>query len=85
MRRPTARQLEIHDWMLEYQEANGAPPALREIGAHFRIGSLNGVSDHLRALERRGLVRHYKGRARGWVALAEAVAVSDAPQPARGS
>ncbi len=37
----------------------GFPPSLREIGAHFGIKSTNGVSDHLRALERKGfLVRN---------------------------
>ncbi len=32
----------------------GYPPTLREIGAEMKIRSTNGVSDHLRALERKG-------------------------------
>ncbi|MCA9522077.1 MAG: transcriptional repressor LexA, partial [Myxococcales bacterium] len=32
----------------------GYPPTIREIGAHMGIGSTNGVSDHLKALERKG-------------------------------
>lgn len=71
---PTARQLEIHEWMLEYQDANSAPPSLREIGDHFGIASLNAVSCHMARLEKRGMVRHHKGRARGWVALRDPVA-----------
>ena len=36
----------------------GYPPTLREIGAHMGIKSTNGVNDHLRALERKGYLRH---------------------------
>lgn len=35
----------------------GYPPTLREIGAQMGIRSTNGVSDHLRALERKGYLR----------------------------
>jgi hypothetical protein len=54
---PTERQLEILAFLRAYQESRGAPPALREIGEHFGIASTNGVSDHLRALHRKGLIR----------------------------
>jgi repressor LexA len=35
--------------------------ALREIGAQLGIGSTNGVTDHLRALERKGLIHAKRG------------------------
>lgn len=63
----TARQRAILEYMLEYREKHGAPPSMREIADHFDYASLNGVSDHLKALERKGYVRHYHGRSRGWV------------------
>ena len=66
---PTERQLEILAFMRAYQQSRGAPPALREIGQHFGIVSTNGVSDHLRALHRRGLIRKHRG-ARRYVPVA---------------
>jgi len=66
---PTERQLEILTFMRAYQQGRGAPPSLREIGEHFGIVSTNGVSDHLRALHRKGLVRKHRG-ARRYVPIA---------------
>lgn len=54
---PTARQQKVLDFLAEYAAAHGYPPTLREIGAHMGIRSTNGVNDHLRALERKGLIR----------------------------
>ncbi|HWU88962.1 MAG TPA: hypothetical protein VN253_16965 [Kofleriaceae bacterium] len=68
---PTERQLEILAFMRAYQESRGAPPALREIGEHFGIASTNGVSAHLRALHRKGLIRKHRG-ARRYVPVATA-------------
>jgi SOS-response transcriptional repressor LexA len=56
-RAPTARQLKVLDFLREYTATHGYPPTLREIGAHMGIRSTNGVNDHLRALERKGLIR----------------------------
>ena len=55
----TARQRNVLDYVIEYQDEHGFPPSMREIGEFFKIRSTNGVSDHLRALERKGwLVRN---------------------------
>lgn len=52
----TKRQQEIYDF-IENQIANrGFPPTVREIGAHFKISSPNGVMCHLKALEKKGLI-----------------------------
>ena len=69
MKPPTDRQLEIHAAMLAYQAEHSMPPTLRELCDLLGINSTNGVSDHLTALEKRGLVKHRPGAARGWVAI----------------
>jgi repressor LexA len=80
---PTARQLEIHTWMLAYQRQHGAPPSMRAIGDHFGISSTMGVHDHLVAMAKKGLVR--KGP-RSWTAIDStppAVADAGIPVPPR--
>lgn len=52
----TPRQQNILDFVQEFQQSNGFPPSIREIGEFFGIRSTNGVSDHLRALERKGFL-----------------------------
>lgn len=60
----TSRQSEIRDFIIEHTESVGRAPSVREIGKHFGIRSTNGVSDHLRALERKGvLVKRARGPA----------------------
>ncbi len=58
----TARQASILDYIIQHINGNGYPPRLRDIGKAFGIGSTNGVSDHLRALERKGFIRRMYGR-----------------------
>jgi repressor LexA len=50
-------------------EANGFAPTLRWLGEQMKIGSTNGVSDHLLALERKGYISRRGGLARGMVIL----------------
>ena len=52
----TPRQQNILDFVHEFQQSHGYPPSIREIGEFFGIRSTNGVSDHLRALERKGFL-----------------------------
>ena len=52
----TPRQQNILDFVAEFQQQKGYPPSIREIGEFFGIRSTNGVSDHLRALERKGFL-----------------------------
>ncbi len=49
----THRQQEILDFIVYSIDVNGYPPTLREIGTQFDISSTNGVSDHIKALERK--------------------------------
>ncbi len=50
----TERQQAILEFIAQAIVEKGYPPTLREIGARMDIRSTNGVSDHLRALERKG-------------------------------
>jgi len=52
----TPRQRQVLEFIRRSIEERGYPPTLREIGAHMRIRSTNGVSDHLKALERKGWI-----------------------------
>jgi repressor LexA len=53
----TERQEAILEFIRHSIRERGYPPTLREIGAQMSIRSTNGVSDHLRALERKGYLR----------------------------
>lgn len=53
----TERQEAILEFIRQSIRERGYPPTLREIGAQMNIRSTNGVSDHLRALERKGYLR----------------------------
>ena len=50
----TDRQKRVLEFIRRSTETRGYPPTLREIGEEFGIKSTNGVSDHLKALERKG-------------------------------
>lgn len=52
----TKRQQLILQFVLDYVQREGYPPSIREIGAHFAIGSLRGVTVHLDALARKGYI-----------------------------
>lgn len=52
----TKRQEAILQFILQYVQQHGYPPSIREIGAHFQIGSLRGVTVHLDALEKKGYI-----------------------------
>src|SRR5690554_828546 len=50
----TERQRAVLDFVVEYIRVHRFPPTVREIGRALGIRSTNGVSDHLKALERKG-------------------------------
>lgn len=64
MERLTQRQGEILSYIAGYISQQGFPPTLKEIGAHFGISSTNAVSDHLKALTRKGYLRRASDRSR---------------------
>lgn len=52
----TSRQQTVLDFVRASIAKHGYAPTIREIGEHVGIRSTNGVSDHLRALERKGYI-----------------------------
>lgn len=54
---PTPRQAAVLSFIRERHAADGYAPTVREIGRHFGIASPNGVVCHLKALEKKGLIR----------------------------
>jgi len=60
------RQREVLDFIITTIESGGIPPTYREIGDALQIASTNGVSDHVKALVRKGyLDKAGTGSARG--------------------
>jgi repressor LexA len=53
----TERQREIYDFIRSKIESRGYGPTVREIGVAFNIKSPNGVMCHLKALEKKGLIK----------------------------
>jgi repressor LexA len=55
MKELTARQREVLAFVRSFTERNGAPPTVREIGERFGF-TARAAFDHLRALERKGML-----------------------------
>ena len=62
--RITKRQQQVFDYIRDRITNRGYGPTVREIGAEFEIRSPNGVVCHLRALERKGLIRRHANKSR---------------------
>lgn len=60
----TDRQREVYEFIREKIEGRGYGPTVREIGDAFDIKSPNGVMCHLKALEKKGLIKREGFRAR---------------------
>ncbi len=71
MRDLTSKQREIFEFLLECARQGGRIPTLREIAGQFGFKSLNGVNDHLAALERKGYISRRANSARGIEIAAE--------------
>ncbi|MCX7700150.1 MAG: transcriptional repressor LexA [Gemmataceae bacterium] len=60
MREPsqlTEKQRAIYEYIRERIENRGYGPSIREIGQHFGIKSPNGVTCHIKALIKKGMIR----------------------------
>lgn len=53
----TERQKQVLGFIQEWTKAKGYPPTFREIAEKMGIRSTNGVSDHLKALEKKGYLQ----------------------------
>ncbi len=59
----TDRKKAIYDFLLKSIHERGFAPSIHEIGKQFKIASTNGVSDHLKAVEKKGYIRRVGKRA----------------------
>jgi repressor LexA len=61
----TARQQAVLNFIRQHQRETGFPPTSREIQRHFRFQSQTAAMNHLRALERKGVINRSPHKARG--------------------
>lgn len=59
------RQKQILDYISKNIERFGYAPTLTEIAQYLGLSSLSTVHEHLAVLEKKGLIRRYKGAVRG--------------------
>jgi len=62
----TARQRQVLQFIVSYQDGHGYPPSQREIAAHLKVSGTLPVGKHLDALERKGYLKR-DGVSRGIV------------------
>ena len=67
----TARQTEIFQFIKDHIEETGFPPTRAEIADTFGFRSVNAAEDHLKALERKGVIEILPGTSRGLRLLVE--------------
>lgn len=78
----TERQAQLFDFLKRHQRQQGVMPSTREIQKHFGFASQTAAMGHLRALERKGVIRRLPGKARAVVFpkdVAERVRLFDVP------
>src|SRR4030095_8658913 len=81
----TARQKAIYDFLLKTIRGKGFAPSIPEIGTQFQIASTSGVSDNLKALEKKGSIGRVAKRAIEVVnALGKAVLTATREVPVLG-
>lgn len=79
MEKLSPRQEEVLRFLVRWLQEHGVPPSYREIGSSLGIRSTNGVSDHVRALERKGYIDRVGGHG-----SARSLRVTDAALEALG-
>lgn len=62
---PAPIEQDIFDYIVDYLRANTFQPSIREIAAHFGIGSTRTVLGHLNALQEKGFLERPSPRSRG--------------------
>src|ERR1700739_2031410 len=60
----TRRQQEVLDYITRTQARSGVIPSTREIQEHFGFASQTAAVNHLRALEKKGIIQRPPGKAR---------------------
>ena len=84
----TSRQANVFEFIKDRVQSRGYGPTVREIGEHFHISSPNGVMCHLRALEKKGLLKrvrkHDRAIARA-IEIASEITAEDKGMPMAGT
>jgi repressor LexA len=65
MKKLTSRQKEILTFVQEFMEEAGMPPTRAEIARALGFRSVNAAEEHLRALQRKGVIELIPGASRG--------------------
>lgn len=63
----TRRQEQILRFINAYRDKNQCNPTCEEIALDFGFASNNAAHDHLKALERKGIIKFRHGKARGYI------------------
>jgi repressor LexA len=63
----TNRQQELLDFLRKFHSETGLMPSTREIQGHFGFASQTAAVSHLRALEKKGVIKKLAGKARALV------------------
>lgn len=76
----TQCQQQVLDMLISYQQERGFPPTNQEVATMLGYRSVNAAVEHLRALEKKGVITIKRGVARG-ITLHTAVKDATARQP----
>lgn len=79
----TERQKEVYGFIVQQIRKTGIPPTVREIAAHFKVFP-KAIQDHLTALQKKGVLRRAKERARGLMVAARQTVNSKIQLPILG-
>ena len=74
MKKLTARQQQIYDYIIAFTAENGYPPSVREIGEALDLRSPSTVHFHLKGLEEAGMINKAEGKTRAISVPGKAVA-----------
>lgn len=80
MKQVSEKQRQIYDFILQYTDAHGYAPSVRDIAAASGLKSTSTVHFHLKALEEAGLVVHSVGKTRSLTAVRPCVPEEEAPE-----
>jgi len=64
MKEPTKKQRDVLDYIQAANRSGRPTPCVREMCDHFGLASTRAVCDRLDALEKKGLIRRERGKAR---------------------
>lgn len=80
----TKRQSEIYDFIRQKIQGRGYGPTVREIGAKVGLAHNNGVVCHLKALQKKGLIRREPNMSRAIQLLENPTAIDPMAVPLKG-